>query len=76
MTCMEVQSEDEDEDLVMSGDQGVSTEEHDKATYGELMKNLSEEEEEEVKYNVALCTNDSVLLEKTIFGIIRPLRQS
>ena len=63
MTCMEVQSEDGDEDLVMSGDQGVSTEEHDKATYGELMKNQSEEEEE-VKYNVALCTNDSVLLEK------------
>ena len=31
--------------------------------YGELMKTQSEEEEE-VKCNVALCTNDSVSLEK------------
>ena len=31
--------------------------------YGELTKTKSEEEEE-IKYNVALCTNDSVSLEK------------
>ena len=61
MMCTEVQYEDED--IVVSGDQGISTEEYGKATYGELMKTQSEEEEE-VKYNVALCTNDSVSLEK------------
>ena len=32
MMCTEVQYEDGDEDLVVYGDQGVSTEEHDKAT--------------------------------------------
>ena len=31
--------------------------------YGELMKTQSKEEEE-VKYNVALCANDSVSLER------------
>ena len=61
--CMEVQHEDADEDLVVYGDQGVSTEEYDKATYGKLMKTQSKEEEE-VKCNVALCANDSVSFEK------------
>ena len=37
MMCMEVQYEDGDEDLVVYRDQGVSTEEHDKAMYGKLM---------------------------------------
>ena len=63
MMCMEVQHEDADEDLVVYGDQGVSTEEYDKATYGKLMKTQSKEEEE-VKCNVALCANDSVSFEK------------
>ena len=63
MMCMEVTYEDGDKDLVVYGDQGVSTEEYDKATYGELIKTQSEEEEE-VKCNVALCANDSVSLEK------------
>ena len=63
MMCMEVQYEDEDEDLIVYRDQGVSTEEHDKATYGELIKTQSEEEEE-VKHNVALCANNSVSQEK------------
>ena len=62
MICAEVQHEDEDEDLVVYGDQGISTEEYEKATYGKLMKPQSKEEEEEVKCNVALCTNDSVSL--------------
>ena len=61
MMCTEVQHEDGDEGIVVYGDQGISTEEYEKATYGELMKTQSEEE---VKYNVALCTNDSVSLEK------------
>ena len=63
MMCMEVQREDQDEDLVVYRDQGISTEEYDKASYGELTKTQSKEEEE-VKCNMALCTNDSVSLEK------------
>ena len=35
-----------------------------KKLYGELRKTQSEEEKEEVKCNVALCTNDSMSLEK------------
>ena len=63
MMCTEVQYEDGDEDLVVYRDQGVSTEEHNKAMYGKLTKTQSKEEEE-VKYNMALCTNDRMLLEK------------
>ena len=58
MMCLEVQYADGDKDLIVYRDQGVRTEEHDKATYGELMKTQSKEEE--VKYNMALCANDSV----------------
>ena len=61
MMCSEVQHEDGDKDLVVYRDQGISTEEYEKATYGELMKTQSEEE---VKCNVALCANDSMSLEK------------
>ena len=46
MMCTEVQHEDGEEDLVVYGDQGISTEEYEKATYGKLMKTQSEEEEE------------------------------
>ena len=63
MMCTEVLHENGDEDLVVYGDQGVSTQEHDKATYGELAK-IQSKEEDKVKYNMALCTNDSVSLEK------------
>ena len=63
MMCMEVHCEDGDEDLIVYRDQGVSTEEHNKATYGKLTKTQSEEEDE-IKYNVALCTNDSVSLRR------------
>ena len=38
MTCMDVHCEDGDEDLIVYRDQGVSTEEHNKTTYGELTK--------------------------------------
>ena len=61
MMCTEVQYEDED--VVVDGDQGISTEEYGKTTYGEITKTQSKEEEE-VKCNVALCANDSVSLEK------------
>ena len=63
MMCTELQFEDADEDVVVYGDQGISTEEYEKATYGNLTKTQSEEEEE-VKCNVALCANNSVLLER------------
>ena len=61
MMCTDIQHEDEDEDVVVYRDQGISTEEYEKAMYGELTKTQSEEEE--VKCNVALCANDSVSLE-------------
>ena len=60
--CMEVQHEDGDKDLVVYRDQGISTEEYKKATYGELTKTQSNEEED--MCNVTLCTNDSMSLEK------------
>ena len=41
MMCTEVQYEDED--VVVYGDQGISTEEYEKGTYGELTKTQSEE---------------------------------
>ena len=63
MMCTELQYEDADKDVVVYGDQGINTEEYEKTTYGDLTKTQSEEEEE-VKYNVALCTNNSELLEK------------
>ena len=46
MMSTEVQYEDGDEDLIEYGDQGVSTEEHDKATNSEPTKTQSKEEEE------------------------------
>ena len=46
MMCMDVHYEDGDEDMIMYGDQGVSTEEHNKAMYSKLTRNESEEEDE------------------------------
>ena len=63
MMCTELQYEDVDKDQVVYGDQGITTEEYEKAMYGDLTKPQSEEEEE-VKYNVAQSANDSVSLER------------
>ena len=63
MVCMELQYEDASEDEVVYSDQGVSTEEYEKATYDNLMKTQSEEEEE-VKCTIAQRANDSVMLER------------
>ena len=60
MMCTEIQYEEED--VVVYEDQGISTEEYEKAMYGELTKTESEEKEE-VKCNVALSANHSVSLE-------------
>ena len=49
--------------MVVYGDQGVTSRKFDKDTYGELM-NTDSDEERIIKYNVALCTQDSVSLEE------------
>ena len=63
MVCTELQYEDVSEDEVVYGDQGINTEEYEKATYGDLMKTQSEEENE-VKCAVAQRASDSVILER------------
>ena len=63
MMCTELQYEDADEDQVVYGDQGITTEEYEKATYSDLTK-TQHKEEDEVKYNMAQSANDSVSLER------------
>ena len=63
MICTDVYSDEEYEDLIVYGDQGSSTKTYDEETYGDLLKTDSDEESI-VKYNVALCAQDSVSLEK------------
>ena len=63
MVCTELQYEDVSKDKVVYRDQGINTEEYKKATYGGLMKNQSEEENE-VKCTVAQRANNSVILER------------
>ena len=63
MVCTELQYEDATKDDVLYGDQGISREEYKKATYGDLTKTQSEEEEE-IKCTVGQCANDSVILER------------
>ena len=63
MVCTELQYENADEDQIVYRDQGINTEEYEKATYGNFMKTQSEEEEE-VKCTVAQKANNSVVLER------------
>ena len=63
MVFTELQYEDASEDEVVYSDQGINTEEYEKAIYGDLMKTQSEEEED-VKCMVAQRANDSVILER------------
>ena len=63
MICTDIYSDKEYEEMVVYGDQGVTSRQFDKDTYGELM-NTDSNEEKIVKYNVALCTQNSVSLEK------------
>ena len=63
MICTELQYEDASEDEVVYRDQGINTEEYEKATYGDLMKSRSDEENE-VRCTVAQRANDSVILER------------
>ena len=44
--CTELQYEDASKDQVVYGDQGISAEEYEKATYGDFTKTQSKEEDE------------------------------
>ena len=63
MICTDVYSDEEYEEMVVYGDQGVTSRKFDEDTYGELM-NTDSDEEQVVKYNVALCIQHSVSLKK------------
>ena len=63
MVCTELQYEDASEDEVVYSDQGIRVEEYKKATYDDLTKTKSEEEDK-VKCTVAQRANDSVILER------------
>ena len=63
MVCTELQYEDASKNEVVYGDQGINTEEYEKATYGDLTKTQSEEEED-VKCTVGQQADDSVILER------------
>ena len=63
MICTDIYSDEEYKDLIVYGDQGISTKTYDEETYGDLLK-ADSDEESIIKYNLALCTQDSVSLEK------------
>ena len=63
MVCTELQYEDMSKNEVVYSDKGISTEEYEKATYGDLTKTQSKKEDE-VKCTVAQQANDSVMLER------------
>ena len=63
MVCTELQYEDAREDEVVYGDEGISIEEYEKATYDDLTKTQSKEENE-IKCTVAQRDNNSVKLER------------
>ena len=63
MVYTELQYEDTSEDEVVYGDQGISVEKQEKATYGDLTK-TQREEEDEVKCTVSQRANNSMMLER------------
>ena len=63
MICTDVYSTDGSKDMIVYGDQGISSQKYDEDTYGDLM-NTDSDDEQVIKYNVALLANDSVSLEK------------
>ena len=63
MICTDAYSDEEYEEMVVYGDQGITSKNFDEDTYGDLM-NTDSDEEPVVKYNAALCAHDSVSLEK------------
>ena len=63
MISTDVYCDEEYEELIVYGDQGISTKPNVEETYGVLLKTDSEEEPV-VKYNVEVCAQESVSLEK------------
>ena len=63
MICTDVYSTDESEGMIVYGDQGISSENYDEDTYGDLL-NTDSDDEQVNKYDVALLATDSVSLEK------------
>ena len=63
MICTDAYSDEEYKNIIVYGDQGVSTKNYDEETYRDLLKSDSNDDSI-VKYNVALCVKDSVSLEK------------
>ena len=63
MICTDIYSDEEYENVIVYGDQGISTKAYDEETYGDQLKTDSNEDSN-VMYNVALCVQDSVSLEK------------
>ena len=63
MVCMELQYKDASEDEVVYSDQGISTEEYEKAIYGNHRKTQSEEEDD-IRCTVAQRVHDRVILER------------
>ena len=63
MVCTATYSDEEYEEMIVYGDQGITSEKYDNETYGDLM-NTDSDKESAIKYNVAQCAQDSVSLEK------------
>ena len=63
MICTDVYSTDESEGMIVYGDQSISSENYDEETYGDLL-NTDSDDEQVIKYDVALLATDSVSLEK------------
>ena len=63
MICTDAYSDEEYEEMVVYGDQGITSKNFDEETYGDLM-NTDSDEDSTIKYNVAQCAQDSVSLEK------------
>ena len=63
MICKDIYSDVEHEDIIMYGDQRISTKTYDEEMYVDLLKTDSDEEPV-LKHNLALCVQDSGSLEK------------
>ena len=63
MICTDIYSTDGSEGMIVYGDQGISSENYDEETYGDLL-NTDSDDEQVIKYDVALLATDSVSLEK------------
>ena len=63
MICIDMYSDNKHQEIVVYGDQGISSTKYKEDMYVRLMDTDSNEEKN-INYNVALCTQDRVSLEK------------